>query len=170
MKAYEIFRRLSSDEVDSLVLAACGDDEVPDKIAGGVLTYQALPLARFAKLPEETRKSYVRRTLRDKRASDLALFVLSSALMRKHASLISTFLEACGLEHDGPNISYEGPVPEPAKKKLDGAIDAVLAKGPARAALVYLHAFASQADVSWKRLDEKLASDAKLALDDRSAA
>lgn len=169
MNANDIFRRLSSAEVDGFVLAACGDDEVPEKIAGGVLTYQSMPLSRFAKLPEETRKAYVRRTLRDKRAAELALFVLSAALLRKRASLVSTFLEACGLEHDGPNISYEGPVPEPPKKKLDAAIAAALEKGPARDAVVYLHAFASQADVSWKHLEEKLASDARLALEDRSA-
>ena len=53
MKPYEIFRRLSSPEVDALVLAACGDDEIPDKIAGAVLTFQRLPLKRFERLHED---------------------------------------------------------------------------------------------------------------------
>ena len=74
MKAYEIFRLLSNDEIDHFVLRACEDEEIPDKIAGAVLTYRKIPLKRLEKLPEETRKAYVRRTLRDRQAADLALF------------------------------------------------------------------------------------------------
>jgi len=108
MKPHEIIRRLSSAEVAALVVDACRDDSIPDKIAGGVLTYQNIPLRRFARLPEETRRAYVRRTLRDKRASDLALYVLSAALTRGQPAMIGTFLEAVGLPHDGPNLSVEG--------------------------------------------------------------
>ncbi|MBK9968813.1 MAG: hypothetical protein IPP07_29770 [Holophagales bacterium] len=67
MKPYEIFRRLSSSEIDALVLAACEDDEIPDKIAGGVLSLQRVPLTRFERFTEDVRKGYVRKTLRDKR-------------------------------------------------------------------------------------------------------
>ena len=35
MKANELFRLLSSDEIDSIVLSACTDDEIPEKLAGG---------------------------------------------------------------------------------------------------------------------------------------
>src|SRR5664280_3271327 len=96
-KSHELFRRMSSAEVASVVAAACDDDELPEKIAGGVLTYQQIPLKRFSKLPEETRLADVRRKLRDKRASDLGLYVLSAALTRRQAALISSFLEALKL-------------------------------------------------------------------------
>ncbi len=170
MQAYEIFRRLSSDELDDFVIHACEDDEIPDKIAGGVLTYHRIPLKRFSKLPESTRKAYVRRTLRDRQAADLSLFVISAALTRNSADLISTFLDGVGLPHTGPSLSIEGEIPEPATEVLEKAVDELVSKFPERAAAIYLRAFASQPDVHWKVLDARLESDARLALEDRSAA
>lgn len=167
--AHEIFRLLSPAEVSGLVEAACEDDELPEKIAGGVLTYQQIPLKRFSKLPEETRRTYVRRTLRDKRAADLALYVLSAALTRRHGSLIAAFLEAVKLPHDGPSLTTEGSIPEPAAGTLAKGIDALLEKWPRRDVSLYLHAFAAQPDVNWPLLDERLASDSRLSLTDRSA-
>jgi hypothetical protein len=168
-RSHEIFRLLSAAEIGRLVEAACEDDEVPEKIAGGVLTYQQIPLRRFSKLPEETRLAYVRRTLRDKRAADLALYVLSAALTRAHGDLISAFLDAMKLPHDGPSLTAEGAIAEPPRAVLEKGVDAVLAKWPPRDVSLYLHAFAAQPDVTWPRLDARLASDARLALTDRSA-
>jgi hypothetical protein len=170
MKAYELFRHLSNDEIDALVLAGCEDEEVPDKLAGGVLQYQAIPLKRFSKLPEDARRAYVRRTLRDKRASELSLYVLSAGLTRGKAPMISDFLDAAGLPHEGPSLSFETEIPEPDGKVVKKAIDAVLAKYPHREVALYLRAFAAQPDVHWKSLDERLEKDAKLELEDRSAA
>ncbi len=168
-RSHEIFRLLSASEVSTLVETACEDDELPEKIAGGVLTYQQIPLRRFSKLPEETRRAYVRRTLRDKRAADLSLYVLSAALTRRHRDLIAAFLDAVKLPHDGPSLTTEGEIAEPSRAVLAKGVDAVLAKWPARDVSLYLHAFAAQPDVNWPSLDETLAADARLALTDRSA-
>ncbi|MEO8586402.1 MAG: hypothetical protein ABI584_09605 [Acidobacteriota bacterium] len=168
-KSHELFRRMSSAEVAAIVVAACEDDELPEKIAGGVLTYQQIPLRRFTKLPEETRFAYVRRTLRDKRASDLGLYVLSAALTRRQADLISSFLEALKLPHDGPSLSTEGAIPAPAAKTLARAVDALLRVHEARDVALYLHAFASQPDVDWPLLVDLLDVDERLAFEDRSA-
>jgi hypothetical protein len=168
-KAHELFRRMSSAEVASCVAAACEDDELPEKIAGGVLTYQQIPLRRFSKLPEETRLAYVRRTLRDKRASDLGLYVLSAALTRRQAALISSFLEALKLPHEGPSLTTESAIPAPSARALRRAVDALLDVHEARDVALYLHAFASQPDVDWPVLEKRLESDARLALEDRSA-
>ncbi len=170
MKAYEIFRRLSSTEIDAFVLAACEDDEIPEKIAGGILTYQRIPLTRLERAPEEVRKGLVRKTLRDKRGADLALYVLSGGLTRGSARLVEAFLEALGLPHDGPNLTAEGSVPEPSADALKGAVELLLRGFDARTAAIYLHAFSSQPDVAWPGLDALLASDPRLALEDRSAA
>ncbi|HQR47254.1 MAG TPA: hypothetical protein PK598_14735 [Thermoanaerobaculia bacterium] len=169
MKAHVLLRRLSSDEVAAFVLSACEDENVPDKIAGGVLTYQNISLARFGKLPEETRKAYVRRTLRDKRAAELAIFVLSAALVRRDAELIEAFLSAAGLPHEGPHVTLEGEIPQPPEKTVKNAVDALLARFPARRCGIYLHAFAAQPDVRWPALDALLGADARLQVEDRSA-
>lgn len=169
MKAHELFRLLSGAEVAALVREACEVEEIPERIAGGVVTYQQIPLRRFSKLPEDTRRAYVRRTLRDKRASDLSLYVLSAALTRGKARMIETFLEECGLAHEGPSLSFEGEIPEPEKAKLNGAVDAVLSGFPHRDVALYLHAFAAQPDVHWASMEERLKSDERLRLEDRSA-
>lgn len=168
MKAHEIIRKLSADEVDQVVLVACEDEEIPEKVAGGVITWQQIPLKRFARLGDEQRRAYVRRTLRDKRAAELSLFVLSAALTRSHAGLISQFLEDAGLPHEGPSLSIEGDVPEPPREKLNAAVDALLAQHPSRDVALYLWAFAAQPGVRWKGLEERLESDARLAIEDRS--
>ena len=167
-RSHELFRLLSAAEVSTFVETACGDDELTEKIAGAVLTYQQIPLKRFSKLPEETRRAYVRRTLRDKRAEDLALYVLSAALTRKHAALISAFLDAVKLPHEGASLTTEGKIAEPSRTVLAKGVGAVLEKWPARDVSLYLHAFAAQPDVDWPVLDEKLVADPRLALEDRS--
>jgi hypothetical protein len=169
VKAHELFRLLSGSEVAALVLAACEVEEIPERIAGGVITYQQIPLRRFSRLPEETRRAYVRRTLRDKRASDLALYVLSAALTKGKARMIEAFLGESGLPHEGPSLSFEGEIPEPPKAKMNAAVDVVLAGFPPRDVALYLRAFAAQPDVHWASLEERLTSDARLALEDRSA-
>jgi hypothetical protein len=160
---------MSSAEVASIVASACEDDELPEKIAGGVLTYQQIPLGRFAKLPEETRLAYVRRTLRDRRASDLGLYVLSAALTRRQPALIAAFLEALKLPHEGPSLTTEAAIPAPAARPLRRAVDALLRVHEARDVALYLHAFAAQPDVDWPVLGDLLESDARLAFTDRSA-
>jgi hypothetical protein len=168
MKPYEIFRRLSTTEVDALVLASCEDEEIPDKIAGSVLSLQRLPLKRFERLGEEVRKSYVRKTLRDKRAEDLALFVLSAGLVRSKAAMIESFLAALDLPHEGPSLTADGPVAEPPEALLKKAVADLVSANGAREAATFLHAFADQPDVSWPSLRALLESDPKLALEDLS--
>jgi hypothetical protein len=170
MKPYEIFRRLSSSEIDAFVLSACEDDDIPDKIAGAVITIQRVPLARFERFHEDVRKGYVRKTLRDKRAEDLSLFTISAALTRSKAEMIEAFLAALDLPHEGPNLTADGPVAEPPETLLKKTVADLVAAHGARDVAVFLHAFVEQPDVSWPALAALLASDAGLALEDRSAA
>lgn len=169
MKPYEIFRHLSTAETDALVLTACEDDEIPDKLAGAVLTIQRLPLKRFERLDDEARKGLVRRTLRDKRAEDLALFVLSAGLVRAKGGMIEEFLGALELPHDGPSLTADGPVAEPNEALLKKTVAGLAAAHGARDVAVFLNAFVEQPDVSWPSLASLLASDPGLALEDRSA-
>lgn len=169
MKPYEIFRRLSSSEVDAIVLAACQDDEIPDKIAGSVLSLQRVPLNRFERFQEDVRKGYVRKTLRDKRAEELALFVLSSGLVAAKGEMIESFLAALDLPHEGPSLTADGPVAEPPELLLKKAVADLVAANGARDVAVFLNAFVEQPDVSWPSLVETLATDASVALEDRSA-
>ncbi len=169
MKPYEIFRRLSTAETDALVLSACEDDEIPDKVAGSVLTLQRVPLKRFERMTDEVRRGLVRKTLRDKRAEDLALFVLSAGLVRARGEMIEAFLASLDLPHDGPNLTADEPVAEPPRERLVKAVTDLAGKYGARDVALFLHAFVEQPDVAWPVLAELLDGDPKLALEDRSA-
>jgi len=170
MKPYEIFRRLSTSEADALVLSACEDDDIPDKLFAGVLTLQKLQVKRFERMDDEGRKGLVRKTLRDKRADDLALYVLSAGLTRSKGGMIESFLSALDLPHDGPSLTAEGPVAEPPAALLAKSVADLVAAHGARDVATFLHAFVEQPDVSWPSLAALLADDASLALEDRSAA
>lgn len=169
MKPYEIFRRLSSSEIDALVLAACEDDEIPDKIAGGVLSLQRVPLNRFERFTEDVRKGYVRKTLRDKRAEDLSLFVISTGLVGSKAEMIEAFLAALDLPHEGPSLTADGPVAEPPETLLKKTVADLASAHGARDVAIFLNAFVEQPDVSWPALVALLATDPSLALEDLSA-
>lgn len=169
MKPYEIFRRLSNSEIDAIVLVACEDDEIPDKIAGSVLTLQRVPLNRFERFPEDVRKGYVRKTLRDKRAEDLSLFVISAGLVGSKAEMIEAFLAALDLPHEGPSLTADGPVAEPPELLLKKAVADLVSAHGGRDVAIFLNAFVEQPDVSWPSLVAMLATDEKLALEDRSA-
>jgi hypothetical protein len=169
MKPYEIFRRLSSSEIDALVLAACEDDEIPDKIAGGVLSLQRVPLNRFERFTEDVRKGYVRKTLRDKRAEDLSLFVISTGLVGAKAEMIEAFLAALDLPHEGPSLTADGPVAEPPETLLKKTVADLASAHGAREVAIFLNAFVEQPDVSWPALVALLATDKSLALEDLSA-
>ncbi len=168
MKPYEIFRRLSSSEIDAFVLAACEDDEIPDKIAGGVLSLQRVPLHRFERFTEDVRKGYVRKTLRDKRAEDLSLFVISTGLVGSKAEMIEAFLAALDLPHEGPSLTADGPVAEPPETLLKKTVADLASAHGARDVAIFLNAFVEQPDVSWPALVALLATDPGLALEDRS--
>jgi len=170
MKPYEIFRRLSTSESDALVLAACGDDDIPDKLFAGVLTLQRLQVKRFERLDDDARKALVRKTLRDKRSEDLALYVLSAGLTRAKGEMIESFLAALDLPHDGPSLTADGPVAEPQEALLKKTVGELVARHGGRDAALFLHAFVEQPDVSWPSLAALLAAEADLALEDRSAA
>lgn len=168
MKPYEIFRRLSSSEIDALVLA-CEDNEIPDKIAGGVLSLQRVPLTRFERFTEDVRKGYVRKTLRDKRAEDLSLFVISTGLVGAKAEMIEAFLAALDLPHEGPSLTADGPVAEPPETLLKKTVADLASAHGARDVAIFLNAFVEQPDVSWPALVSLLATDQSLALEDLSA-
>lgn len=169
MKPYEIFRRLSNSEIDVIVLASCEDDEIPDKIAGGVLSLQRVPLHRFERFTEDVRKGYVRKTLRDKRAEDLALFVISTGLVGSKAEMIEAFLAALDLPHEGPSLTADGPVDEPPELLLKKTVADLVSAHGGRDVALFLNAFVEQPDVSWPTLVAMLATDPSLALEDRSA-
>lgn len=83
-------------------------------------------------------------------------------LLKKHPAVLTDFLDALNVKHD------KGAVEELPKSVEDGAlktaVETLLAKHPAEAVAVYLHAFNSMNAESWANLDALLQSEPRLKL------
>ena len=83
-------------------------------------------------------------------------------LMKGRSEMLSTFLDAVGVKHDGKG-GVDGDIPntfEPAKVKA-GA-DALLAKFPAGEVAVYLNLFQLQQAGGWQAITDLVAADPQL--------
>ena len=86
--------------------------------------------------------------------------LLQGWLMKKQTVLLGDFLDALGVPHQ--HGAVEGLPPAVADAKLLAAVDAVLAKHPREAVVVYLNAFNSMNQSGWTNLDALLKTDARL--------
>jgi hypothetical protein len=88
--------------------------------------------------------------------------LLRNWLLKKHTALLADFLDALAIKHD------KGVVEELPKSVEDGAlkmaVETLLAKHPAEAVAVYLHAFNSMNAESWGNLEALLQSEPRLRL------
>jgi len=90
--------------------------------------------------------------------------LLRSWLVKKHAALLADFLDTLGIAHQQGAVEE---LPESVDDaKLGAAVDTVLTKHQAEVVIVYLHAFNSMNETSWKNLATMLNSDARLQFGD----
>lgn len=81
-------------------------------------------------------------------------------LIKTQAGMLGDFLDACGIPHkEGIAESFPDSIED---AKLNGAIEALLAKYPQHSVLVYLHAFSSMNDGAWKNLEAAFDRDSRL--------
>jgi hypothetical protein len=83
-------------------------------------------------------------------------------LMKGRSDMLSTFLDAVGVKHDGKG-GVDGDIPntfDPAKVKAGAA--ALLEKFPAGEVAVYLNLFQLQQPGGWKEIADTIAADARL--------
>jgi hypothetical protein len=83
-------------------------------------------------------------------------------LIKKHKSMLVDFLTALGIEHNEGVVDNLPAGMDDAKLKT--AIESLLAKYPAEAVAVYLHAFNDMNEANWANLKTLLESDPRLQL------
>ncbi len=83
-------------------------------------------------------------------------------LLKKHKQMLIDFLDALGIAHQDGVVDQLPPSMEDAK--LRSAVEALVAKHPAEAVAVYLHAFNEMNEVEWPNLKAMLDSDPRLQL------
>src|SRR5688572_28350132 len=88
--------------------------------------------------------------------------LLRNWLLKQHAGLLSDFLDALNIKHEKGVVEELPKTVEDAS--LRTAVETLLARHPAAAVAVYLHAFNSMNAESWTNLDALLQSEPRLKL------
>ncbi len=165
MNANEIFAHLTPAENHEIFEEISSENRDAYKAAMQVTaTRRRLRSVFLEKKPRADRHEWMRSVLAMKRNEDVALELLQNWLLGQRRSMITDFLDACGLEHQ-EGILEEIP-PQPDGGKLAEAVDGLFAGNPAVAAKVYLHVFQpSDEDEAWPDLDRALANDPRVAFE-----
>lgn len=112
--------------------------------------------------PRVDRHAWVADILARPANDDLALEVLQNWVLAVHREMLGDFLDECGIRHQEGLIDD---IPaQPARDKLDAAVDAICVKYPPTSVKVYLHLFQPQDAQAWPDLDALLVIDPRLAL------
>jgi hypothetical protein len=84
-------------------------------------------------------------------------------LLKKNTPMLTEFLDFLKIKHDKGVVEDLPPAMDDAA--IDSAVEALLAKYPAEAVAVYLHAFHEMNDCKWSHLSAHLETDPRLQLD-----
>ncbi len=114
-------------------------------------------------MPRSTRHPEMLAILQNTPAIEVAFQILTAWLLDTQQPMLTAFLEAVGIPHDGDGCADEFPETEPDTALLQSALDTLLKDYPADKATVYLHAFNAMPETCWESLDALLGQDPRLA-------
>ncbi len=121
-----------------------------------------LRLVFVERLPRDERHAMLLASLARPAMNLAADGLIRNWLLKKHSALLVDFLDALGIAHEkGVVESLPKEVPDAA---LKSAVDSLLAKHPAAAVSVYLHAFNSMNAETWANLDALMLGEPRLHL------
>jgi hypothetical protein len=164
MKAHEIYQRISPALNEELLSSLFATDKPAYKATLVALGNQRkLRPIYLERKPRAERHEWMRTAMGQKVSDEIALNLLQFWLLTSQQPMLTDFLDALGIEHDGKGAVEEMPE-SPDKEKLQAAVETLLGKYPHEHVAVYLHTFQSMNDPVWAPLDEILAGDARLAL------
>jgi hypothetical protein len=112
--------------------------------------------------PRAERHQWMQGVLAQPATEELSLELLQNWLLGPQRPMLSDFLDACGIEHQ-EGLVDDIPA-QPAREKVDAAVDAIAAKYSPLAVKVYLNLFQPTDAGAWPDLDALLVIDPRLAL------
>jgi hypothetical protein len=112
--------------------------------------------------PRVERHQWVQNALSSPANEDLGLEVLQNWLLGQQRAVLADFLDACGIAHEDGLI--DDIPPQPAREKVDAAVEAIAAKHSPLAVKIYLNLFQPGGAEAWPDLDALLVIDPRLAL------
>ncbi len=164
MKSYTIFQK-SDDETVNNFLDWMRNQE------RGVYRAALRELSALKKLrpqfmqqkPVSEQYAWIRKMLAWKPAETIGDHLLQVWLIRKHETMLVSFIEKLGIAHNGHGVVDDLPDSLDADK-LHEAVDALFEKYPAGAVSIYLHMFQNQTEEGWPELQEILDTDTRVTI------
>ena len=163
MTAHDIFSGLTAAEAHELFESLSEENKPAYKgLMQAAASRRKLRPVFLERKPRVERHQWMQGILAQPASEELSLEVLQNWLLGPHRALLGDFLDACGIEHQEGLIDD---IPaQPAREKVDAAVEAVIAKHPPLAVKVYLNLFQPQDAGAWPDLDALLVIDPRLAL------
>lgn len=165
MKSHEIFKNMSPALAAEIFIFLQRDQKPVYKAAiQGLANQRNLRGVFIERKPPTERHPWLQSALSRPVSDALASHLLQGWLLAAQKPMLNDFLDALEIAHEEDGTVEELP-PCPPKEKIVAAVDNLLARYPAEAVTVYLHAFRDMdSAVQWPALDEILADDARLKL------
>jgi len=161
LNSHELFGFMSQDLANQIMEDTFGDDKDTYKATvAAVAQARKLRPVFLQRQSKPARNKTILETLARPGLSQAADNLLRNWLIKNQTGMLKDFLDGMGIEHDDGVVEDLPEVVE--NDKLDAGISLILEKYPKENALVYLHAFNSMNDCTWKNLDEQLQTDDRL--------
>jgi hypothetical protein len=165
MKSYQIFQQMSP-TLAVEILTYLQKEQMPvfETAIQGLANQRHLRPVFVERKPPNERYAWMQSALGHKISDALATHVLQAWLLGAQKPMLCDFLDALGIARDADGTVEELPE-SPPKAKLSETVAQLIAKYPAEAVAIYLHAFHDMdSTASWPPLGEVLEEDARLRL------
>ncbi len=168
MKSHELFEQMSP-ALAAEIFRYLQQEQKPVLKAAiqGLANQRKLRAVFIERKPPNERAVWLQGALSRKISDTLAAHLLQAWLLGAQKPMLCDFLDSVGIKRDDDGTVETLP-DSPPKEKLQTAVDELVAKYPAEAVAVYLHAFHDMdSEVSWDPLGEVLAEDERMKLGGR---
>ncbi len=165
MKSHELFQNMSP-TLATEILSYLQKEQTPvfKSVVQTLAGQRKLRPVFIERKPPPERYAWIKTALSRKPSDTLAAHLLQAWLLGAQKAMLCDFLDSLGVARDEDGTVEQLPE-SPPKEKLRATIDQLLAKYPAEAVAVYLHAFHDMdSTVSWPPLGEVLVEDERLKL------
>ncbi len=168
MKSHEIFQHISPTQAVAIFTYLQQEQKPVLKAAiQGLAEQRHLRPIFVERKPPNERYPWLQNALGRKFNDTLAAHLLQAWLLGAQKQMLCDFLDALGIKRDDDGTVENLPA-SPPPAELKAAIDQLLAKYPAEAVAIYLHAFHDMdSETSWPPLGEILQEDERLQLPGR---